>query len=301
MTALRYYNSIENGFSFCYSGDAMDRLVISPIDDAFLKAIFSYWFLTAKQVTRLLYSEGSLTSVSSRLKRLSDNGYLHRTYCPTEFGRAPIVYTLDRKGINYLKATGDLEDVRYRPSEVPNTHIFMSHTLAVNDILIDLALTTKKCQNLEVRQIMHERDLKRMPLVIELSDRTIRVVPDAWIELRVNGNEQMCLWLELDRGTTDQKKWRRKIEAITASMKGVYQEHFKVNNLTVMVVTTSGAKRLSDLVEWTESELSNNGQKKLAQLFYFSEYSRGLYTDICFRRPFDAHLYPLLEGSDGTG
>ena len=119
--------------------------------------------------------------------------------------------------------------------------------------------------------MLHERDLKRTPVRVADDDgRAIVVIPDAWLDLRVRGSYQVCLALELDRGTEEQKVWRRKVRGLLAYANGPYQEAFQTRSLTVAVVATSGEKRLLQLIRWTERELTDTRKESLSDLFVFT-------------------------------
>ena len=79
--------------------------VLGPSDAALLKLLGHYFYLTAAQVTRILYAPTSHTYAQARLKRLADAGYLQRFFLPrpTRTGSAPLVYALARKGWNVLR------------------------------------------------------------------------------------------------------------------------------------------------------------------------------------------------------
>lgn len=70
------------------------------------------------------------------------------------------------------------------------------------------------------------------------------IVPDGWLDLLLAGNLQMCLVLELDRGTLEQRAWRRKVRSLLAYARSPYQERFGTTSLTVAVVTTAGRRAL---------------------------------------------------------
>src|SRR5688500_14021663 len=115
--------------------------ILSSSDHTLLSDLAQYGYATAAQLCRLRYGR-SLTYVSTKLKRLADLGYLQRLYLPrpTARGSAPLVFRLDRKGLNYLKSCGTEVQHRYRPSEAAFSYLHLSHRLAVNDWLISLAL-----------------------------------------------------------------------------------------------------------------------------------------------------------------
>lgn len=284
---------------------------VSPADDAILRAAFRYHYVSSRQLCRLLYSDGSLTYVQTKLKRLAAAGMLQRIWLPrpTAHGSAPSVYTLARKGLNYLASVGvDVDHRRYRPSEVrDHSYLFLSHTLAVNDVLITAELLGRAQPAFEVASLLHERDLKRRPVQVQDADgRAIVVVPDGWLDIRVRGAYQVCLALELDRGTEEQKVWRRKVRGLVGYANGPYQEAFGTKSLTVMVVATAGDRRLLQLIRWTEHELAAMNEKAQGDLFVFTT-ARADASDMAdlffaprWHVPFGDRTIALLDANDGA-
>ncbi len=286
------------------------EVVVSAADAAMLQAVFRYYFLSSRQVCRLLYSTGSLSYVQTKLKHLTDSGLLQRIWLPRPeaHGSAPSVFTLARKGLNYLERAGvDVDRRRYRPSEQrAHTYLFLDHTLAVNDVLISAELLSRTQPRIQTARMLHERDLKRRPVYVQDDDgRSICVVPDGWIDLRVRGEYQVCLALELDRGTEEQKVWRRKVRGLTAFANGPYQEIFQTKSLTVAVVATTGDRRLLQLLRWTESELTALRAQAQGDLFVFTAVppSPAPMPDLFFTRrwyqPFGEQPVSLLDPVDG--
>ena len=72
------------------------------------------------------------------------------------------------------------------------------------------------------------------------------------------------LAVELDRGTEEQKKWRRKVSNLLRYANGPYQETFGTRSLTFAVVTTAGEERLLELLAWTRAELEQNRRSRWA-------------------------------------
>jgi len=145
--------------------------------------------LTTVQVTRLLYSKGSAKYVSAKLKILTQQKFLHRL--ERETINLPYVYCLGVRGIWHLHSLG-----RYIPLFHPSEHtthrpMFLRHTLAVNDFLIAAATLPTIAPDISVHEIKHDLTLKLT--------RT-RVIPDGWIDFRLQQKTQLCIWLEMDMG-----------------------------------------------------------------------------------------------------
>src|SRR5688572_12473774 len=103
-----------DGYPHRRTSDILDRR-----DEEVLQRLHRYHYLLSRQVCRLLYSRGSLTYVQGKLKRLTEGGYCQRIWMPKrgQYGSAPAVYTLARRGINHLRAAGIQVNRRYHPSE----------------------------------------------------------------------------------------------------------------------------------------------------------------------------------------
>ena len=277
--------------------------ILSPSDVTILAALTRYHYLSANQVLRLHYSKGSLTYVQSRLKRLSDLGYAQRLFLPRPeaHGSAPSVFRLTRKGINHLQEPGVEVVVRYRPSDHNrHSYLFLDHTLALNDFLIASELLVRASETISMAAMRHERELRQKPLYVELEAKRTAVIPDAWLDFRANGL-QACLWVELDMGTEEQKRWRKKVAALTCLASGPYEKAFNTTSMTVAVVSRAGEKRTRDLIRWTEAELESLGEKAQAGLFRVgtslgSEDPESLFLEPRWYQPFSPHASPLLEG-----
>jgi Replication-relaxation len=101
------------------------------------------------------------------VKQLTDNEYLFSLPIPVTRGKSPLVYTLARKGLNYLKEHGF--DVReyFRPSkEQEKSYLFLQHTLAINDVLIAASNLHNVAPDYSLRAFIHERVLKKTPYKI---------------------------------------------------------------------------------------------------------------------------------------
>src|SRR5437868_6248965 len=112
--------------------------VVTAPHNGVLQAVYRYHLLTAVQLLRACgYSPTSLARVQRLTKQLVDNEYLLSLARPVVRGKAPLVYSLARKGLNYLKGAGFDVRAYFRPSkEQEKSYLFLLHTLAFNDVLI---------------------------------------------------------------------------------------------------------------------------------------------------------------------
>jgi hypothetical protein len=268
--------------------------------------VWRYQYLTAAQVCRLFYSPGSLSYVQTHLKLLSDAGLLQRLFLPRthQYGAAPSVHVLARKGRNYLESLGLDIPYRFRPGEQQErAYLFLNHTLALNNILITIELLPRNHPDITVEAMLHDHTLKATPIyVVDSENRRLAVVLDGWVDLRLPNSQRMCLGLEVDMGTIEERRWRRKVRSLVACSQGPYQKRFGTESLTVAVVATTSDKRLADLVRWTELELQElSDTEYAADLFRFAHIPADstdpgdAFLSPHWYRPFHRLPAPLLE------
>jgi hypothetical protein len=266
-----------------------------------LRALGRYQLLTREQLTRLLYRPTSTTFVGEHLTRLTRLGYLRMGRLPLAIpvGGTPGSWTLAGPGRRFLLAAGVvLPPERDRPLASP---LHLRHLLELNDALIALELLCRAEPRLVLEGVRHERLLRHdAPRVLLPDGRATTVVPDAWIDLAVD-TAPMGIALELDRGTEDERPWRRKVAALLALAAGPYHDAFAAESITVAVVVTSGARRVGELVRWTEAELMARGKPAWGELFWLTGAvpaatdPAALFLGARWVRPFDPAPRPLVD------
>ncbi len=278
-------------------------LVISASDDAILRSVYHYHFLTALEICRLFYDPDSLKFVRGKLKRLSETGYLHRLLLPTVgLGKPAFVYTLARKGINYLKAAGFDEFERFHPSEQEHAFLFMRHTLAVNDFIIAAECLRDEEPGMVLADFAHERNLKKTPVTVTTyQNEKVGVIPDAWLDFHLRGKLRVSIVLELDRGTVQQKAFMRKLRGLLAYSQGPYQEFWNSDALTIAFATTAGARRCEQMRRWCEAMLKEAHHEDEADIFLFTALNENevwspqtLFLSLIWRQPFTKSPIALL-------
>lgn len=224
---------------------------------------------------------GMINTVKARLKDLADNKYVLPLSHPSI--RLPYMYALDRKGLNHLAAQG--VDVReyFRPSQEEDSaknFLFREHMLAISDILIHALLFEKSEPSYRIGTMQHERVFKNTPIkatyVRNNREETKTIVPDAYLAFvytSPSGKEETIpvLW-ELDRGTEDQKFFRKRIRAYSVFLKSrAFKTLLGVENITVAFATTKNHNRVKQMREWAAKEFSvTNEPSWLANLFLFT-------------------------------
>lgn len=268
---------------------------LKPPHECILKSLLTYYYLTAKQVCRLHYSPGSFTRVEKLLKELRDNGYLQWDFLPVKrrFGSSPAYYMLAKRGISYLRRLGyDVSHLPYPSEKKELKSLFLPHTMTVNDFLIAASLLSRVAPDICLCEMRHELLLKR----------TMKgsVIPDGWLDFR-RGNEQMCFWLEVDRGTEDVKVFREKIRSLVRFAKIQYQEVFHTPSITIVFATTAGNVRCNNMLTWTKQTLTDMHEPQEADLFRFGVIPEGdldpawLFFEPFWTTPGGVSPLPLLE------
>ena len=278
--------------------------LISASDDAIICSVYRYHFLTAIQVCRLFYDPDSLKFVRSKLKRLTDLGYLHRLLLPTvSLGKPAFIYTLGRKGINYLRSAGFEDFHRFRPSgQEEHSYFFLRHTLAVNDFLIAAECLRDSVPGVVLADFAHERDLKKTPVVVKTkADEKVGVIPDAWLDFHLDGKLRVSVILELDRGTVQQKPFARKLRGLLAYSQGPYQEFFGSDALTIAFACTAGPHRCEQMRRWCEDVLKETKSEQDSEIFLFTSLEedqewdpKTLFLDPIWHQPFSKTPVALL-------
>jgi hypothetical protein len=245
-----------------------NHLILSTPDDNFLKALAVYKYLTAWQTTRLFYSHGTLTTVQTRYKRLADAGYVCRIPLPatSRVGSGPYVYTLASAGSAYLRREHGIDvGRRQTPAEERGHGLdFWSHLLALNDLLLGLAVLTRTHATLRVGTLLHDLDLRREPLMVQLAaGQRQRLIPDALLTLELAGVPCQTVLIELHRGTNHQVRTRQQFAKLIAWVRAALGAG--IARPTVAFFTTAGDMRLGHLREWVEAELAPH--KDLARAF----------------------------------
>jgi hypothetical protein len=279
--------------------------MISPTDEPLLRAFARYDYLTAEQIRRLRYSHGSLAYARTRLKRLADAAYLERLGQPhpARTGSAPTVFRLATRGYRVLAHLG--VSAIHLPRERPASYLFYRHALALNDLLIAAELMTRRHPSLTIPRLLHERALRRSPVAVRLATgRTVGVIPDAYLRFAATSIDGSGFWydllIEVDMGTTAQRAWRHKVEALVAFCAGPYQAVFDAASVTIAVLTPCGDDRAAELLRWTEAELIQLGAPSLGTWFCVAGLDparippQELFRSPCWRQPFASEPTALL-------
>jgi hypothetical protein len=261
-------------------------MTLTSRDMDVLRHLYSFRLMTREQIERLDFrpangqSHPTKTSICcKRLKFLYQHGYVDRIPTPVRPGAwawRP-VYRLSRKGAELIAAErgttiaqlsywGKNDDQDHRTSQA--SLLFLEHALKINDVRIAVGQAAAE-NGYQLEKWIDEAQLKSQEMkdYVALASepgRSVRVavVPDAYFVLHL-GNRRAHFFLELDRATMSNPRWKTRIRAyLTYIRSGKYQERYQTNSLRILTVTTT-AQRMDNLRRTTS-------QAGGGDLFWFS-------------------------------
>jgi hypothetical protein len=244
-----------------------------------LLALALFGYLTAEQVTRLLYAETSLAFVRKILKSLVTQELVFALG-----GRAvnvPLIYTLSGKGRHYVSQLGTPMTQRFRPTEEREkaaNGFFLRHTIAVIDVLIAAHRLTHAVPEIRLTRMYQERELKRkiyVEAVLPIGEgkthqRTLCLEPDAAVDFTIQEQWQDFVHLEVYRSNLREDRFKHKIAGYAAyAASSIHQELFHTPSLAIAVFSTTDLLTKA-FKRWTEEVLQELGERDLGEQFFFT-------------------------------
>jgi hypothetical protein len=276
-----------------------------------ISALAAFEYLTASQVTRLLYAPSSIKHVQEQLKLLVDQGL-----AITIGGRAvhlPLIYTLTSNGRHYAASLGVPTGKRFRPSEEADkghNPYFLKHMMAVTEVLISARLLADSLPDIELSHMLTERQLKRkihVELPVEPNEdgtrfQTIAIEPDAGVHLTITEawHETPQLWadfffIELYRNLPP-REWRFKQKIagyVFYATSGWHERFFQTPALSIAVIAQT-YQMATTLKHWTEQVLTQMQRPEEGEWFFFTS------LDPASVSPEELFLSPVWESAFGT-
>jgi hypothetical protein len=297
-----------------------DSYPIGYREHSILLFLNTYHLLTAVQVAKLLdYASTSLELVQRRLKRLCQSSFVQaeRMHGLTGFGSTPLLYSLATRGWKYLRQSGIDVEERLRGSEaLAGGWLFQAHSVAVNDVLINAACLPRHDGRVELAELRHERELKRLKIAVSVrrsQGQELRghpIHPDGFLRFRLSvggAAVEQPIILEADRGTEGQAAWRRKVTGLVQFLQTQYERQFGSPVLpTIAVVATPGQARAEELRRWTEAECKQEWSPSWGGLFCFTAappektFPQRFWSSPVWNEAFGTAPVPLLDLEHGT-
>jgi hypothetical protein len=241
-----------------------------------LTTLFEFEYLTARQVTRLLYANGSFTYVTTQLKALVESGLTF-----TIGGRGtslPLIYTVTGKGRSLASTLSGQQPRRFRPAEAREKQtnlFFMHHLLAVNDVLISARLLSQTHPDITLTRLYREPELRRR-IYVDVPLR-ICIEPDGACQFlsTERRHESPQTWedfffIEVYRTVPPVKeRFKQKIQGyVTYVATGQHEALFQTPVLTVAVFAQT-PQMAAMLKYWTEEALEEMGRVADGDWFFF--------------------------------
>lgn len=271
-----------------------EKVRIGERELAILKDIARYRFLTSNQIFRLHFPKGSDSYCNERLMYLFHKPlrFVDRHPLPVEWGKGSpkLVYTLTKRGADFLKEKGFFTKMTYQKAykAKKTTPAYRQHEVAVNEFRIIIEKAVKN-MGWEIEEWISEADfkdpsvIKPMKVYDSVRGIYIPVAPDGFFSL-INPTTQnrAIFFLEVDRATMDHTRFKlKKIRGFhlfgeiwrDLDLFWKYKDH--PHTFRVLVVVDSGTDRTFNLKNDAEIEFSNDEDNVLiSERFYFTELNK---------------------------
>lgn len=224
-------------------------------DLAILEAVYEYRVLSAKQIQQLFFPYPTgIKTARTRLQKLYHHGLVDRKFSGVYFDKmnSPILYVLDKRGAEFLKAAGKFSQEWKRKSKQVGL-LFLNHAIAINEVRIAVEIACREF-GFEILKWSGEQELKASYDRVNVAGvaEPIAVIPDSYFALRTPKGV-MHFFLEVDRSTETNKVFRRKIRAYQVYCGSLEAKNrFETNKFRVLTVTANNA-RLQNLKRSTEA------------------------------------------------
>lgn len=297
---------------------------LTPTDEDLLRSCARYQYVTVEQWCRLFEDGKKLRYLQRRSRELAraGNDFLIRLYPtrPAGAGKAPSLFTHGLAGRAFAAALGLRVPARFRRNDLLGlSPQHLNHSEAITDVLIAFDLLARRDPRIEIADLVHERFLHEQRFKVRVPSahaasggtpgRVVEVVPDAFVRVlaRVGGrSRRFPLIVEVDRDTEQQRAFREKIAALHAFATSgefgrVYGARFFTVAFFVLAPRRDPARRLAEVVAWTERELTQRGLAHDGPAFGFCALDPAatppetLLLGDCWYSPFARAPHPLID------
>jgi hypothetical protein len=265
-----------------------------------LIALAEFDYLTTAQLTRLLYSEKSISFVRKKLAALTHAGFV--LALPRRSVTLPRVYTTTSTGSAYAAALGRQDARRVRPADERDKArnlLFLEHSLAVSDVLIAARLLTHTHPGIQLTRLYTQRQLKRK-IYVAIPER-ILLEPDASCVFTIHGTWEDFFHIEVYRNLPPVEwRFKQKIQGyVTYAVTGQHEALFATPAIGIAVIAQKD-EITATLKRWTEDVLQKTALPDQAGLFFFCSLDPGtaspeeLFLSPGWEQPFSTAKTPLL-------
>ena len=263
---------------------AKNLMVLQERDKKIIALCHDYRFLTQEQI-RLLAGFSCRVRAGIRLRKLFDNGYLSRRFLPVLQGRAKILCFLGPKGAELISEKSGIDPLKIKQKRKQLLEIrnfSLPHYLLINEFRLVFSLAAKNNPEISLKSWSTQKEI---PLRLEEKE----FYPDAYFIYGYH-NKLYSLFLEIDRSTETNKRFRGKLENyLKYGFDGYYRRQSGFQFFRVLIVCPSAArlKNLKKLIE-----------QKTDRMFWLAVQgdisSEKILTKI-WQRPAKDSLFSLLE------
>jgi hypothetical protein len=273
----------------------MPLLTLLKGKERILVALALFVYLTAAQITKLLYAPSSYSHVRKEVNELVAEDTVLAV--SGRYANLPTLYTLSSKGQSAVAAIGAEDKKRVRPSEERDKAanvLFVKHTIAVSDVLVAALLLSRRHPDITLSRLYTERALKRklyVPLAVPGAAGQVKCIePDAGCEFTIADRMQDFFFIEVYR-TLPPAEWRFKQKVtgyVTYAGTGQQEKHFATPAMGIAVFCAS-PQMAATLRRWTEETLQEIGQPEQGERFFFRS------GDVASASPAEMFLTPFWQ------
>jgi len=191
--------------------------------------------------------------------------------------------------------------------ECQKSYIHLRHTEELNDVLIAAVRIGSADPRYSLESFVHEWVLKRHPFKVAWQDhghsQTFTAIPDAFLDFRFTlpdgAQRRMPVFLEHDRDTEKQQKFRQRIRAYIMLLKSeAYKERFATRVITVAFTTFAGAKHGEEMRTWARAELAaSNEPWEVGATFTFAGLPKTLTATQAWLEPRGVYQYIAIRAA----
>jgi hypothetical protein len=272
---------------------ALTPLILTPRHEQILQTIYEYRYVTAQDITHLLFSKGSLAYVRKMMSAMAGGKdqqarhYLYRFPFPTgAAGNRERIFTLGALGRDFLANNlGMPVDWYFRPYKSDHlSHSHILHHLLLTRFVVAAKAHTRNHPQISLLQsrLCHELAHNQATIAGKKKQKaaTPVIIPDAWLlfALRANG-ARFPVMLEIDRGTEFRAKFQAQMKARLEFIRsGEYTKVFEQPAVILAYVTLENRSshnqtRVKTMAAWTQTVLSELELENWGVIFRFTAIS----------------------------
>jgi hypothetical protein len=261
--------------------------MLTPRHEQMLQAVYEYRYMTALDMTHLLFSKGSLAYVRKMMSALAGGKdqqarhYLYRFPFPTgAAGNRERIFTLGALGRDVLaNELGMLVDWYFRPSKSDHlTHSHILHHLLLTRFVVAVQSYTHNHPHISLLQsrLCHELARSQTKATGEKTQKSATpvIIPDAWLlfAFRSNG-ARFPVMLEIDRGTAFQSKFKAQLKArLDFVRSGEYKKVYD-QPAVIFAYASHTQTRAKTMAAWTQTVLTELNMQDWGVIFRFTAIS----------------------------